>query len=305
MTDAGGSPPEDPIKRMRLRYAGTCCRCAAALGAKDWAYYDRSTKTVFCIECPDDGASAKHDAVVDRELPTEVDAVDVGPAPELVATLGVTVGVAGDSARREYERRSAAREERVRSAHPRIGGLLLALFDDPQTTKSWAIGAVGEQRLGDSLNRASGPTLRVLHDRRVPRTKASIDHIVTCPSGVLVVDAKRYRGRPTRRFEGGILRPRVETLVVGGRDCSKLVDGVLEQVVLVRATLGDLSEVPVQGVLCFVDADWPLIGGSFTMREVAVVWPKKLAGMLIEPGPLDEASIAAIHQRLGEAFPKA
>ena len=27
---------------MRLRYAGTCVRCGAALEAKTWAFYDRS-----------------------------------------------------------------------------------------------------------------------------------------------------------------------------------------------------------------------------------------------------------------------
>ena len=49
-------------------------------------------------------------------------------------------------------------------------------------------------------------------------------------SGVFVVDAKKYKGQPGLRVEGGLVRPRTETLMVGGRDCSKLVDGVLKQV---------------------------------------------------------------------------
>lgn len=36
------------------------------------------------------------------------------------------------------------------------------------------------------------------------------------------------------------------------------------------------------GVLCFVEADWPLIGGSFTSRDIHVLWPKRLAKMLTE-----------------------
>jgi hypothetical protein len=67
-----------------------------------------------------------------------------------------------------------------------------------------------------------------------------------------VIDAKRYRGRPELRVEGGLLSSRVERLMAGGRDCTKLVDGVLNQVDLVRAVVG---EIPVSGVLCFVKAD--------------------------------------------------
>ncbi len=41
----------------------------------------------------------------------------------------------------------------------------------------------------------------------------------------------------------------------------------------------------VRGALCCVDADWPLIGGDFLIRDVAVVWPKKLFKLLTPPGP--------------------
>jgi hypothetical protein len=48
---------------------------------------------------------------------------------------------------------------------------------------------------------------------------------------VFVVDAKRYLDqRPGLPVKGGILRPRLEKLMVGGRDRTKLVDGVLDQV---------------------------------------------------------------------------
>src|SRR5699024_9308893 len=96
----------------------------------------------------------------------------------------------------------------------------------------------------------------VLHDRRIPGSRANIDHIVVTAGGVWVIDAKRYRGRPALRVEGGLIRPRVEKLMVGRRDCTKLVDGALKQVALVRQAL---EGVPVTGALCFVEADWPLI----------------------------------------------
>lgn len=46
-------------------------------------------------------------------------------------------------------------------------------------------------------------------------------------------------------------------MIVAGRDRSKLVDGVLKQVDVVHGLVGD--DVPVRGVLCLVEADWPLI----------------------------------------------
>ncbi len=100
------------------------------------------------------------------------------------------------------------------------------MTDDPQSTTAWRIGALGEERLGNRLNEFRADSMRVLHDRRIPGTKGNIDHIAVTPTGIYVVDAKRYKGRPTLKIEGGILRPRTEKLVVGSRDCTKLVDDV-------------------------------------------------------------------------------
>ena len=112
------------------------------------------------------------------------------------------------------------------------------------------------------------------------------------PGGVWAVDSKRYyRQTPALRVEGGLFRPRVEKLVVGGRDCTRLVDGVLGQVAVVREALPD---VPVTGALCFIDAGRPLIGGAFVTRGVHVVRPKRLAKRLGESqGELDVGAVAA------------
>lgn len=231
--------------------------------------------------------------------------VDDPPAAPPAEALGVVDGVAGASAAHEFRRRHDARQERVQANHPVIGKFLLAVFDDPQSTRAWSSGADGEQALGGMLERIAGPELRVLHDRRIPRTKANIDHLVICPSGVFVVDSKRYVDRrPELRVEGGILRPRVELLMVGGRDRTNLVDGVDKQVGLVRSALADQPDVPVRGMLCFIDADWPLIGGDFMVRDVGVLWPKKLAKLLTAPGPLGPDRIAELQWQLHEAFPR-
>jgi hypothetical protein len=59
--------------------------------------------------------------------------------------------------------------------------------------------------------------------------------------------------------------------------------------------------VPVTGVLAFVDAaDWPLIGGSFTSRGVHVLWPKRLATLLTQPGPLPD--VRGVQRALASRF---
>lgn len=117
-----------------------------------------------------------------------------------------------------------------------------------------------------------------MHDRRIPRSKANIDHIVVTPGGVWVIDTKRYVGKaPEKRVEGGIIRPRVELLVRRGSDKTKLVDGVLKQVEHVGAAVG---EVPVFGVLCFVDSDWGFFPDAFTVNGVQEVRLRKLAKTL-------------------------
>lgn len=261
------TPPSPSPREMRLRYAGRCCECTAELPRGTRALYDPGTKTVRCLTCEDR-------VTRDPELGGEQSAAVQPPVPDPVADDS-SPGVAGASARREHERRVARREERIRSKHPRLGGLILALSDDPQSTRAWATGAVGEERLGRRLDAAACPLVKVLHDRGIPGSRANLDHLVVCPTGVLVVDAKRYRGRPRRVVEGGLLTPRVEKLLVGRRDCTRLVDAGLKQAGLVREALTD-DAVEVRSVLCFVEADWPLLGGDFVVRGVTVTWPKKL-----------------------------
>jgi hypothetical protein len=268
---------------MKLRYAGACRLCDAELEKGVLAVYERATKTVRCLEC------SPRSAVVD--------AAETTPEAEPDQPNG---DVAGASARREYERRKARREDRIRSKHPKLGGLILALSDDPQTTNAWASGAKGEAMLGARLDRHVSESIAVLHDRPIPGTKANVDHIVVTQGGVFVVDAKRYvNKRPELKIEGGVLRLRVERLLVGGRDRTKLVDGVLGQVETVRAALED-EAIPVRGVLCFVEADWPLIGGTFTTRGVSVVWPRQLSKMLDAAG--GEVDVQAVRDRLSEVF---
>lgn len=175
--------------------------------------------------------------------------------------------------------------------------MILALSDEPQSTQAWKIGAAGEERLGRRLDAAAGPLVRVLHDRAIPGSRANIDHIVLCSSGILVIDAKRYKGRPHLRREGGLFSPRTEKL--GKRNCTRLVDGVLTQVGLVHTSL----LVPILGVLCFVDADWPMLASPFRTRGVSIIWPKKLIAEVTRRGALTESDLDILQGRIMASFP--
>lgn len=287
-----------PAKKMRLRYQGQCRLCGTDVAAGAQAVYYRDAKAIECLPCHD-GAPAAQPPAAAEPSPTETPTPSAPTEP-----LAFSEGVAGGSAREEYDRRMARREARVRERFPRAGGLLLSIFEEGQPTKAWKVGAGGEETLGGTFDRMAGPELRVLHDRRIPRSRANIDHIVVCRNGVMVIDAKRYQGRPSLKVEGGFFRPVTHKLTVGGRDRTKLVDGVRKQVDLVTAALEDVP-VPVQGFLCFLDADWPLIGGAFSIHGVGVLWPRRMRKLLEADGPLSIDEIAEIQARLGAAFPPA
>lgn len=101
-------PLDDPsTKRPRLRFAGKCVACGSGLPRGAWPLYDQGAKQVRCLACP--GAAAE---------------------------LAVDEGIAGGSAHREFERRKAARETRVKGRVGNLlGGVILALTDEPQSTR--------------------------------------------------------------------------------------------------------------------------------------------------------------------------
>ena len=175
-----------------------------------------------------------------------VDPRPAGPAPAPRPAAEPTSGTAGASAQREFERRHAAREQRVLGRLPRIGKILLAVTSDPQTTTAWKTGADGERTLGRRLDGCAGASVIVLHDLRVPGKSSNIDHVVVTPSHVFVIDAKQYSGEVRARDDGGLFDRDVR-LRVGGRDCSKLVRASVDQAAMVGRALTGLSPAPQVG----------------------------------------------------------
>ena len=282
-------------KQLTLRRGDTCNSCGTAMAVGVVAVWDSTHRTVTCMPCsPTSPLRERSDS--GPADGTRTSAPPIQPA----RAQAVDAGVAGASARREYERRLAGRQERVRPAHPVIGAALLAWTDPVRDTEAWRVGAIGEERVGAALDRLPG--VSTLHDRRIPRRTANIDHLVVGPGGVYVIDTKRYVGqRPSLVVSGGLFSPRIETLHVGRRSRQKLVDGIHKQVAAVREALSAF-DVPVTGVLCFVDGDWPLIGGSFTTAGVHVLRPRKAYRLVRSSGPLKAVHIASLQNTLAQAF---
>jgi hypothetical protein len=212
-------------------------------------------------------------------------------------------GTAGASAARTGALRRENRERRIHEKHPRLGGLILALSNEPQSTRSWSIGSVGEQQLGSRLDAFRDRGFGVLHDRRIPASKANIDHLVVSHAGVFVIDAKRYSGKVERRDKGWIF-DRDWRLYVHGRDQTKLVTGMQKQVDAVRTAIAT-EACPVFPVICFIDAEWGLFPQPFTFGTVRVMWPKVVYDFIASDGDLDLPAIAQLERTLATKLPTA
>jgi hypothetical protein len=219
-------------------------------------------------------------------------------------------GVPGASARRRYERLHAQRERRAREKFGRLGGVYLAVTNDPQSTVAWAQGSRGERLLGEYLEKIQDErVVVVLHDRRIPGTRANIDHIAITRSGtVWAIDAKNYSGKVQRIDQGGWFSTDLR-LYVGRRDCTKLVHGMAGQADAIRRGLGNTMArefgIEVRAALCFVGADWPLLAKPFQLDGVLIGWPKALGKELAREGGLTPCELSTLASQIAESLRQA
>lgn len=247
--------------------------------------------------------------------------------------------MAGESAQHEYERRRTTRRQRILehwplavvvvvgavvagaflptmltgaagapSPGPSIGlGLMLGivaalkLLIPPQSEVAWRQGAEGERTVGAVLDALVADGAVILHDRRMPKSRANIDHIAVTTAGVFTVDAKRYSGKLEARARG-------RELWVGGRNRSKLLEQAARQAQVVDQALRAAGvSAPVRPALGFVGTEFPLLFAPTEINGVVITAPRKLRRHLMPAGAerLSPSVVREVASVLDDAFPPA
>jgi hypothetical protein len=291
-----------------LRYPGTCSVCRAALPAKTRAHWDKPTHKITCIDCAgqfNELEEPRAIAIDGQEVSSPATLPDVlqSPSPSATTSSPPTSGRAGASAAYEYQRRHDKREAILDQRFGRLSGLVKFLVDDPQSIRSWAKGSAGERELAEALQRRIGERAVLLHDRRIPRSSANIDHIAVASSGVWIIDAKTYKGRVEERDKGGWFKVD-QRLYVNGRDRTKLVGGLDKQRAAVLTALAGI-DVKVHAALCFIEAEWSWFPKPFRIEGVWITWGKALSEMIAEPGPLSHDDVLRVANVLADSLPPA
>lgn len=272
MSGARRDPPV-PSKKLKLRRPDVCVMCGASLPRGVEAWWDRDRRVVTCTRCHNSRAPSV-------------------PPPNAAPARGTP----GASLDREYQRRKTIREARIRNRHPRIGGLLLALGDEPQHQRAFDQGGRSEQHVAHYLEKrtARSPTM-LLHNRRMPGGRGDIDHIAICPTGIYVIDAKAVKGKvkiATPLFGKA-------KLLINGRDHTSFLDGLDRQIAAVRTILHSTGhrDIPIHGAICFTKANLPFLMTQ-KMRGYLLTYTRALARRLNRPGKLDEPSLRELTQLL-------
>lgn len=278
--------------------------------------WDRADRRVWCPSCAGSGLRGSVAGSGWREVAPGASPHRSVRGPVRAASgANVATGGAGASLERSHDARTAAREARVRAAHPRLGRLLLAVTREPASTAAFARGTAGERRLAAQLEEACGTHALFLHNRSLGAGHGGgdLDHVAVTAGGVFVIDAKNLTAaRVSVRRSGGLVTPSRQQLWVSGRDRSAFLAGSFRQQDAVRAALAadeDLTgagRVPVAGVLCFLDATidgwrWhpPRVG------RVHLLSPTGTERLLRRPGPLGPQDRRVIHEHLAVRLPPA
>jgi hypothetical protein len=241
--------------------------------------WDRSSKSIHCIECPTDPLVAEEEPIGE--------------------------GVAGASARREYERRAAKRDAAIAETwgRGRLGRLVHAVTTEPQSTRAWETGAWGEEALAAELatSKDYGPSTIV---------------VFVAPAGTSTTSSSPRRGSSssTRRATRGTIRIRDRgwslrhdyRLYVGRRDRSKLAEGMGWQVEAVQQALLDAGEdqlPPVVPVLCFVNGDWPFFRAPEEFDGVRLESELSIKNLVTRSDELPAVEIDRLTAILATALP--
>lgn len=136
----------------------------------------------------------------------------------------------------------------VGSSLARVTGLTAAAalawrlrFRPPEDTLAWRRGAQGERRTARLLAPLERQGYQVFHDLAIPGSAANLDHLVVGPTGVFMIDSKRYRGH--LHYSAG-------RLWHGRRPLDRTLDTLWWEATQVAETLGFGPDLHIYPVLC-------------------------------------------------------
>jgi hypothetical protein len=132
-----------------------------------------------------------------------------------------------------------------------VGLAWLLRFRPSADTLAWRHGVEGERRTARLLAPLERHGYQVFHDLAVPGSAANVDYMVVGPTGVYVIDSKRYRGH--MRYTGG-------RLWHGGRTLDRTLQTLWWEATQVAETLAFGPDLHVYPVLCVHVARLPWLG---------------------------------------------
>ena len=180
--------------------------------------------------------------------------------------------------------------EQSRLAAERVARLKRRLDEAERATKPWDAGAEGTTAVAEKLGELVPRGWYVLNDVHWPgRPKASLDHVLVGPGGVIVVDSKNWTGEV--RVASGVLWQ-------GRYARTQAVEGALAQCAAVTSVVAPPHRRLVRPLICMA-AQPDLFG--VTNSDVAVAGTGRVVGAIEAlPPVLDQQAVAGLYAYLGQ-----
>jgi hypothetical protein len=118
-----------------------------------------------------------------------------------------------------------------------------------------------------------------------------------------VIDSKTHRGEVRVQRVGGLFTDRHSIRKIGGRDQTRLIDGVERQVNLVAAPLtrAGFGDLDVRGALSFPDP-CGLPVRQLSVRGIVIEGPKPVTKLARRAGPLSVAQVDQLAHEVAALF---
>jgi hypothetical protein len=327
----------DNVRQIVTEHSGFCSSCGVPLGVGNFAQIDDTTGLVVCASCSiqiktpvsesvrrgTPGGSAQREFQRRRKREIQVARQQFPIRLALIAAAAVCGYVAVQvfaavlnhgveshvtTTLKPVLPPSTAHGIGILFAFIAAFGMARALWGRRQSTLSWASGAKGERAVAARLARVSTKGVVSLHDRRIPGSRANIDHIAVGPSGIFVIDSKVVSGKISTRATGPIFSRGPVKLFVGGRDKTHDIEGMARQVSVVRNALGDMplsAVISITPMLALVGAEVSFFENPRTIQGVWVGWPKVMARTVSRPGPLSQEDVDRVARTIAARLPEA